>query len=106
MEHEIEFLKAENKLLKEKLAHYEPKAQKYRKKPLVIEAVKYESIDQIKRYFPNIEVRDDNRASRAISLKTLEGWVELQVGDYVVKGIKGEYYPCKPDIFEESYERV
>lgn len=106
MKHKIKFLEDENKKLKEKLEKHEPKAKKYRKKPLVIEAVIYESIDQIKRYFPNIEVRDDNRVSKAISLKTLEDWVELQVGDYVIKGIKGEYYPCKPDIFEESYQRV
>nr|DAE12003.1 MAG TPA: PGDYG protein [Myoviridae sp. ctBtT5] len=78
----------------------------YRKKPIVVQATRYESIEQIKISFPNIEVRDDNRASRAISLKSLEGRVELQVGDYIIKGIKGEYYPCKPDIFEESYERV
>ncbi|PZM87430.1 MAG: hypothetical protein DLD55_01460 [candidate division SR1 bacterium] len=78
----------------------------YRKKPIVVQAIRYESIDQIKISFPNIEVRDDNRASKAISLKTLGGRVELQTGDYVIKGIKGEYYPCKPDIFEESYERV
>lgn len=78
----------------------------YRKKPIVVQATRYESIEQIKISFPNIEVRDDNRASRAISLKSLEGRVELQIGDYIIKGIKGEYYPCKPDIFEESYERV
>lgn len=78
----------------------------YRKKPIVVQATRYESIEQIKISFPNIEVRDDNRASRAISLKSLEGRVELQVGDYIIKGIKGEYYACKPDIFEESYERV
>nr|DAQ94283.1 MAG TPA: PGDYG protein [Caudoviricetes sp.] len=78
----------------------------YRKKPIVVQATRYESIEQIKISFPNIEVRDDNRASRAISLKSLEGRVELQVGDYIIKGIKGEYYPCNPDIFEESYERV
>lgn len=90
----------------QKYLKHKIEVKNYRKKPIVVQAIRYESIDQIKISFPNIEVRDNNRASKAISLKTLEGRVELQTGDYVIKGIKGEYYPCKPDIFEESYERV
>ena len=39
-------------------------------------------------------------------IKTLEGDLKVSPGDYIIKGIKGEIYPCKPDIFEESYERV
>jgi hypothetical protein len=38
-------------------------------------------------------------------IKTLEGNMQASVGDYIIKGIKGEYYPCKPDIFEQSYEK-
>lgn len=39
-----------------------------------------------------------------LTIKTLEGDMQASVGDYIIKGIKGEYYPCKPDIFEQSYE--
>jgi uncharacterized protein (DUF2147 family) len=39
-------------------------------------------------------------------INTLEGKMELSWGDYVIKGVKGEYYPCKPDIFELTYEQI
>ena len=39
-------------------------------------------------------------------IKTLEGVMEAKVGDYVIKGINGEFYPCKPDIFEKTYEKI
>lgn len=39
-------------------------------------------------------------------IKTLEGEYPVSIGDYVIKGIKGEFYPCKPDIFELTYEEV
>lgn len=40
------------------------------------------------------------------SVETLEGTMNVHIGDYVIKGIKGEFYPCKPDIFEDSYDHV
>lgn len=39
----------------------------------------------------------------AITITTLEGLMQCQVGDWVIKGVKGEFYPCKPDIFEQTY---
>jgi len=39
-------------------------------------------------------------------IKTLEGDMVASIGDYIIRGIKGEYYPCKPDIFEMTYEPV
>ncbi len=39
-------------------------------------------------------------------VKTLEGDMHISAGDYVIQGVKGEIYPCKPDIFEQTYERV
>jgi len=41
-----------------------------------------------------------------IKIHTLEGVMTANIGDYIVKGIKGEFYPCKPDIFAETYEPV
>jgi len=46
----------------------------------------------------------DNTGGHAYSIKTLEGWAELTTGDWIITGIKGEKYPCKPDIFEATYE--
>lgn len=42
----------------------------------------------------------------AIVIKTLEGDMRAEVGDWIIKGVKGEFYPCKPDIFEATYERA
>ena len=41
-----------------------------------------------------------------IEIETLEGYMKASFGDYIIKGIKGEFYPCKPDIFEATYEEV
>ena len=40
------------------------------------------------------------------SIKTLEGWMHVSVGDYIIQGVQGEVYPCKPDIFADTYEEV
>ncbi len=59
---------------------------KYRKKPVVIDAVKNDG--------------------PPIKIYTLEGTLVAQTGDWIITGVKGERYPCKPDIFEETYEAV
>jgi hypothetical protein len=41
-----------------------------------------------------------------MSVPTLEGDMTASVGDFIIKGVKGEYYPCKPDIFEATYEKI
>lgn len=77
---------------------------KYRKKPVIIEAVKYDvtNVEEIKDFVGNkFEVKD----SKAV-IHTLEGDMEVSNGDYVIKGVEGEFYPCKPDIFDKTYERV
>ncbi len=58
---------------------------KYRKKPVVIEAV---------------------QTTEPLDIDTLEGTLHAQPGDWIITGIKGERYPCKPDIFEATYEPV
>ncbi len=80
--------------------------KKYRKKPVIIEAVQYtggnkgEIID-----FTN-GTATTNTCYSFLTIPTLEGTHRAEVNDWVIKGIKGEFYPCKPDIFEESYEEV
>lgn len=58
---------------------------KYRKKPVVIEAY---------------------QTDKEIDIETLEGTMHASIGDYIITGVNGEQYPCKPDIFEKTYEPV
>jgi len=49
---------------------------------------------------------NNNKQQRNILIKTSEGTMKASVGDWIIRGIKGEFYPCKPDIFEETYEEA
>ena len=44
--------------------------------------------------------------SEGFKIKTLEGWMSASIGDYIIKGVQGEFYPCKPDIFKQTYDSV
>lgn len=90
---------------------------KYRKKPVVVEAVQWTGInlEEIKSFVgENLEysIMDGSwkvgMGKPAVSMKinTLEGVMEASVGDYIIKGVNREFYPCKPDIFEKTYERA
>lgn len=81
--------------------------KKYRKKPIVIEAVRYngKNLEEILVWSGLAEIGNDFLGNK-LFIPTLEGEMEASVGDYIIKGIKGEFYPCKPDIFEASYEVV
>lgn len=73
---------------------------KYRKKPIVIEA---------EQWFPDHPVHGVHIDPYGITLPyiiTLEGNMHVTAGDYIITGVKGEIYPCKPDIFEMTYEKV
>jgi hypothetical protein len=83
---------------------------KYRKKPVVIEAFRL-GIDCIPDWFMDKVTSNDvtlaiNQVGevRCASIKTLEGTMTANVGDFVIKGVKGELYPCKADIFYATYE--
>ena len=81
----------------------------YRKKPVVIEAelfVPY-SIEKILEWVPNsYESKDLDGLPDGLVIETLEGDMKASYGDYIIKGVQGEFYPCKPDIFEKTYEEV
>lgn len=90
---------------------------RYVKKPIVIEAVKWKGFnnDEIKDFAGDsvkIEVIREGDADNGIppsvdcSIETLEGVMKANVGDYIIKGVNGEFYPCKPDIFEKTYDKV
>jgi hypothetical protein len=87
--------------------------KKYRKKPVIIEAIQWDgtlsSLDEIQKCFKNIETSSCEISEQAVnswSIKTLEGSHRVIPTDYIIKGIKGEFYPCKADIFEMTYEEV
>lgn len=75
----------------------------YRKKPVVVEVLKYEGVPvgEAIRFCENKAHIDVNAN---LYIRTLEGHMRVFVGDYIIKGIQGEIYPCKPDIFEATYE--
>lgn len=75
---------------------------KYRKKPVVIEAIQYNGNPDSLRGIPGI-VFDDEYIPH---IETLEGNMCISPKDFIITGIQGEKYPCKPDIFEATYERV
>jgi hypothetical protein len=82
----------------------------YRKKPVVIEAALFTKenqgyIAQWCRSSRNGGVKGRN-GQRYIDIDTLEGTMTANIGDYIIKGVKGEFYPCKPDIFKATYEPV
>lgn len=81
---------------------------KYRKKPLIVEAIQWTggNLQEIIYSFPECFGSVVVHHSSEIVIRTLEGNMVAIVGDYIVKGIKGEFYPCKPNIFEDSYEKV
>jgi len=85
--------------------------KKYRKKPIVVEAEQWDGeVNKIvKRYHGDITKECDVCYKSLFThgrVKTLEGEHIVCHGDWIIKGIKGEYYPCKPDIFKLTYEEV
>lgn len=77
---------------------------KYVKRPVTIEAVQWtgDNIDEIREFAGDVMSYVDG----VLHLSTLEGTVVASVNDYIIKGIAGEFYPCKPDIFVRSYDGV
>lgn len=83
----------------------------YRKKPVVIDAVQYDgnfrcldcfSINEVGQFI----IGTDDAGNPCLKIPTLEGVMTASKGDYIIRGVKGEYYPCKPDIFEMTYEAI
>lgn len=82
---------------------------KYRKKPIVIEAIKYQSELGNNRIVNWLSQQEANITrwlfhDGDITIPTLEGDHKVSDGDWIIRGVNGEFYPCKPDIFEKTYE--
>jgi len=79
---------------------------RYRKRPVVIEAVQITpdpSFAELDAFLPK------NAwfiGREHITIRTLEGDMRAEIGDWIIRGVKGEFYPCKPDIFAATYEEV
>lgn len=82
--------------------------KKYRKRPVEVEAIQFDGWNWREVHqFMNDEplwFTQDFRKYEYILIRTLEGVMKASVGDYIIKGVHGEFYPCKPDIFRETYE--
>jgi hypothetical protein len=76
----------------------------YRKKPVVIEAHRYSRLaleaERVAKWCGG------NQTDEGLEIDTLEGTMHADYGDWIIKGVKGEFYPCKPDIFAATYEAV
>ncbi len=82
---------------------------KFRKKPVVIEAEQWSgSADQANHFLGENYGQDweYDPTTSSILIPTLEGQMRAHVGDWIIRGVQGEFYPCRPDIFEETYEAV
>ncbi len=82
---------------------------KWRKKPAVIEAWKFDGWMDNSKTLPQ-EIKDHGHIRLTqdgkLRIPTLEGDMFADTGDMIIKGVKGEFYPCKPDIFALTYEKV
>ncbi len=90
---------------------------KYRKKPVVVEAMRFSELDDVYElcdwcggYFQEAPINPrsnfEDTGPTGIKIPTIEGVMTAQLDDWIIKGIKGEFYPCKPDIFAATYELV
>jgi len=82
---------------------------KFRKKPIVIDAVQWLGPDDetdLETWGQFAGAAIDQVSDSVLMIETLEGRMKAEIGDWIIRGIKGEFYPCKPDIFEATYESV
>jgi len=80
---------------------------KYRKKPVIVDAVLWtgKNFAECINFCPPL-LSETYRGDERLTIPTLEGKMTAETGDYIIKGIKGEFYPCKPDIFKQTYDPV
>ena len=85
-------------------------ANRYRTKPCDIEAVQFigNNYSEIEKYVGNdfVGASFSGGECTGIKIQTLEGYMNASIGDYIIKGLRGEFYPCKPDVFEKKYELI
>ena len=79
---------------------------RYRKKPVEIDAIQFtgNNLDELKAFISDDVYLDSD--DEGFVIQTLEGPMHASVDDYIIKGVKGEFYPCKPDIFNLTYDSI
>jgi len=83
--------------------------KKYRKKPIVIAALQFvDNVEELEAFVGEELYGNMNGAGKVqeLIIPTLEGEMTATKGDFIIKGIRGEFYPCKPEIFNETYDEV
>lgn len=78
---------------------------RYRTKPCEIEAIQWTG-DNEKQIFAFVRDKYYFSSDGDLMIETLEGDMKATVGDYIIKGLRGEFYPCKSDVFEKKYELI
>ena len=82
----------------------------YRKRPIIVQAVQWkgDNLDEVEEldYNTNERVRQSNKDVGKLLIITLEGIMTATRGDWIIRGAEGELYPCKPTIFESTYEDI
>jgi hypothetical protein len=79
---------------------------RFSKKPVIVEAMHFDGTFDLQFLNGDERVRSAGDGSGACEIVTLEGVMRCNIGDWIIRGVKGELYPCKPDIFEATYEEV
>lgn len=79
---------------------------RYRKLPVEIEAVEWTGDLEALDVFPKEDIENVKLRDGELYIQTLEGEMHASIGDYIIQGVNGEIYPCKPDIFKKTYEEV
>ena len=79
--------------------------EKFVKKPIMIEAIKYDGTNKVEIQKFMDRYLDDTQ-DKQLKIETLEGVMLANIGDYIIKGVTGEFYPCKPDIFAKTYDKI
>lgn len=84
----------------------EKEPRKYKKKPVVVEAIQLtnKNLLEVKEWCNGELVPNAETSGCDLYISTLEGIMHADINDYIIQGVKGEFYPCKPDIFEKTYE--
>lgn len=84
--------------------------KKYRKKPIEIDAIRYtgNNVSEIENFVGTnlLHYNTQEENNYQLGIPTLEGIMKASIGDYIIRGAKGEFYPCKPDIFKITYDEV
>lgn len=80
---------------------------KFRKRPIIVEAVRFlgddRNVKECMQFCPPL-LNETYRANNTLTIPTLEGKMICSKGDWIIKGVNGEFYPCKPDVFDKTYE--